>query len=188
MSFVLSLFHFFVPAPIGPPNSNYSIARDTLHRFFLDSIANCIENVVMCVLLFFLAVPLARLIRSSLSHAWGSTTPEAADKASLIEPLMAVLFRALAVSLILGAFCGTLRSFVARSMDYWSFMASHAHAAGASWQVWTVMVASTTLTNFLVGFSIPIILFFFSLRLADMLSTGLARALLPKPVLSVNPV
>jgi len=109
------------------------------------------------------------------------------SKAGLIEPLLAVLFRALAVSLILEAFCGTLRSFVAGSMDYWSFIASHAHAAGSSWQVWTVMVALTTLIHFLVGFSIPIILFFFSLRLARMLSKGLARALLPKPVLPLNP-
>jgi len=159
-----------------PVDSSHSpTVTRSLHNAFLTSVTLCIENVVICVLLFFLAVPLARLIRRSLSHAWESTATEVASKTSLIEPLMAVLFRALAVSLILEAICGTLRtSFVmimGSTQSYWLFLES-----------WMPVV------NFLIGIVTPIILFVLSLRLARLLSNGLYQAFSSNPVNLVNPV
>ena len=53
------------------------LMRESLHRNFLNSATGCISSVVMAVVLFFLAVPLARLIRRSLSHAWEPKPQEA---------------------------------------------------------------------------------------------------------------
>jgi hypothetical protein len=169
-----------------PVDSSHSLTvTRSLHNALLTSVSLCIENVVMCVLLFFLAVPLARLVRRSLSHAWESTTTKVASKAGLVEPLMAVLFRAMAVSLILEAFCGTLRSSV--STFFWSFMPSHT-GAGPSWQELSTIEALTNLAPFLINILIPIALFVLSLYFARTLSTGLSRALSSNPVNLVNPV
>jgi hypothetical protein len=151
--------------------------RDSLHNVFLSSVASCIESVVMCALLFFLAVPLARLIRRSLTHAWDSTTPEVTNKAGLIEPLMAVLFRALAASLFLGAFCGAARITFVSVMHY-----SSSPSPVPFWETWI------TLVPFLIGIVIPILLFVLSRPFTRMLSKGLSRSLSSNPVNLVNPV
>jgi hypothetical protein len=161
-------------------SSGSALMKNSLHNVFLTSVTLCIESVVMCVLLFFLAVPLARLVRRSLSHAWESTTTEVAGKAGLIEPLMAALFRALAVSLVLDAFCGAVLRFSSVRFIGPSLASSPGPAS-----FWALLI---TLPPFLINILIPIALFVLSIYFARTLSTGLSRALSSNPVNLVNPV
>ena len=58
-------------------SSGSSAARESFHQQSVLSATHQISSVVMALALFFLAVPLARLIRRSLSHAW-ETKPSGA--------------------------------------------------------------------------------------------------------------
>jgi len=165
---VLIFVHYFLIAPAS--SSNLPMIKKSLPSVFLSSVTSCISDFVMVLVFFFLAVPLAHLIRRSLCHALETTTTGVASKAGLIEPLIVVLFRALAVSLILGDFFETLSSTIG------SFLGSF---PGPWWM---------TATGFLVRLPIPIILFVFSLPFARMLSNGLSRALSSNPANLVNPV
>jgi hypothetical protein len=168
----------FAP-PLGSAHS--PIVRGSLHNVFISSVQSCIESVAMCALLFFLAVPLARLIRRSLSHACESPTTEVASWAGWIEPLAAVLFRALAVSIVLEAICGAARFYFVRFMG----LSFASHPSSASFGELLIFLVPFP---FLINILIPIALFVLSLYFARLLSAGLSRALSSNPVNLVNPV
>ena len=72
---VFSIYQYHADESVRPWNS--PTMMESLHRSFLISVASCISSLVMAVVFFFLAVPLARLIRRSLSHAWKPKPSEA---------------------------------------------------------------------------------------------------------------
>ena len=91
-----------------------------------------------------------------------------ASKAGLIEPLAAVLFRGLAVVIVLHAFRAALDEF---ARNFFTLPAS----AGVFFYFWMVLI------YFLIPLPIALILFVFSLRLARLTSVSLSRALESKP-------
>jgi len=77
-SFVFSLIALIESheiSSVGTPSS--SMIRNSVQSVLLSSVTSCLTTIALAVIFFFLAVPLARLIRRSLSHAWESKTAEA---------------------------------------------------------------------------------------------------------------
>ena len=97
-----------------------------------------------------------------------------ASKAGLIEPIAAVLFRAMAIVFVLAFFRALSMSLYAL---VWSFFAPHANA-GILFMAESVGIM--LLGIFLLGLPIPLVLFIFSLRLARLTSVSLSRALASK--------
>ena len=67
-SFVVLLIQYY--QNLSMSDSGSPMLRESLHRSVISSITSCISSILLAALLFFLAVPLARLVRRSLSQAW----------------------------------------------------------------------------------------------------------------------